>query len=631
MHGLKFSLDRWSLILCLGVSAFPGAIGWSGVNSAYAQEVPAAVRVEQYFDQAKVFVADGKYQESLVLLDQISRLDTKLPKDIYFYYGNNHYQLGDYKSAVESFEHYLAVEKKTAPLYPEAMRWISVAEEKLAESAQLNFEQGRAFYEQGKFTDAIQYFNVAISSRQADNDVYLDWRGYAYHKAGGQVECMADLNKAISLSPKRAAYFKHRSDCHWAMGDPASALNDLNSAVALAPENAQYHNARGTAHYSRGAYRASLWDFSRAIEIESGLVAAYSNRGEAYRQLGEWDNAILDHSQSIALVPSAAHFNNRGHAYRGAGNFERSISDYRAAVKLQPGNAVYRANRGMVRLATGVEDDVEEAVEDFDEALEIDGGNAEYYAQRGRAYLWLGDFKDARKDFNQAVALRGDVQDIAVRGEHAFRMGNFAEAIEDFGKAINLSVNNGSPNSYLIARARVRIAMGDAVRSAADLDSAIANGANDTQTFMIQAWGKFLASDTAGAAEALERANSGVEVPDIRGLLLEAVLQARQGGDWRSWLGSETSGRSLSLWPGPIVAFLLGDMSRGDLRRAARHESEWVGDTQLCEVNYFIGERALWDGDIDDAETYFGRAARSSDYSQTCRMAGAAGLALIGE
>jgi serine/threonine-protein phosphatase 5 len=85
-----------------------------------------------------------------------------------------------------------------------------------------------------------------------------------------------------------------------------------------------------------------------------------------------------------------------------AHRFAAAIELYSQAINLNTDNAVYWANRAFAHTKM---EEYGSAVEDATKAITISPTYVKGYYRRGAAYLAMGKFKDALKDFRQVLVL----------------------------------------------------------------------------------------------------------------------------------------------------------------------------------------------------------------------------------
>ncbi|WOL14145.1 serine/threonine-protein phosphatase 5 [Canna indica] len=103
----------------------------------------------------------------------------------------------------------------------------------------------------------------------------------------------------------------------------------------------------------------------------------------------ETKNSNIERAEEIKLLANEAFKANR---------FSQAIDLYSQAIELNSLNAVYWANRAFAHTKL---EEYGSAVQDATKAIEIDPRYSKGYYRRGAAYLAMGKFKEALKDFQQ--------------------------------------------------------------------------------------------------------------------------------------------------------------------------------------------------------------------------------------
>jgi len=189
--------------------------------------------------------------------------------------------------------------------------------------------------------------------------------------------------------------------------DPLHALESYEAGVRLL----------GVAHYNQAAL-----EFDRAVGLKPDFADAYLMRGKAYAGESRTDEAISDFTRAIEL----------------------RAADPRAWV------ARAAAFLDLKRFPL--------AIEDANHALELDARLAAAYNLRGLAERGLGDARRALADFDRAVDLQPDEDNLFQRGATYQSLAEHARAIADLDRVIALRPD--APSGYL-ARAESRRAIGD--------------------------------------------------------------------------------------------------------------------------------------------------------------------------
>ena len=162
---------------------------------------------------------------------------------------------------------------------------------------------------------------------------------------------------------------------------------------------------------AKGDYAVAIALLNRLIEIRPDSAMDYNNRGLMYFRNNQLTEALADLTKALAINPKLdSAYNNRANCYAAQGNLGAAISDYDVALDLNPGNVRAWINQGITFREMGM---YELAIENFDIASVL--GNSLHeriYGERGRAYHLRGDWNCAVADYQQAINLLSEQEDI---------------------------------------------------------------------------------------------------------------------------------------------------------------------------------------------------------------------------
>ena len=143
-------------------------------------------------------------------------------------------------------------------------------------------------------------------------------------------------------------------------GELDIALGDMNDAIRLNSKVAAWFGNRGILWADKNEYDKAIADYSEAIRLDPKLGEAYSLRGNTWNNKKHFDKAIADydealkhidpnktvlvvhHSQltggdSIPMVNlRALTLNNRGDIWCHKGDYDKAIADCEEAIRLDP-------------------------------------------------------------------------------------------------------------------------------------------------------------------------------------------------------------------------------------------------------------------------------------------------------
>ncbi len=307
-------------------------------------------------------------------------------------------------------------------------------------------------------------------------------RGMSKFRDGRNKVAIANLTRAIELSPNAWKYYYFRGQVYTREQQLDQAIIDLTKALEIFPGNIDCYLHRGEAYYKKGHLDSALADLNFYLEHkDKPLGDALYLRGEVHKQKGNLDQAIADFSapppfsggeMTLPKIPENAQARIEAYilkkdfdqAWRDIQQVERSgypvspkvverlRSDLTGAIELTPNHSQYYYYRGQVYLR---EQQLDQAISDLTKALEIFPGNIDCYLHRGEAYYKKERLDSALADLNFYLEHKdkplGDA--LYLRGEVHKQKGDLDQAIADF-TAVPLA-RGGVTKSNVKVQARI--------------------------------------------------------------------------------------------------------------------------------------------------------------------------------
>jgi tetratricopeptide (TPR) repeat protein len=183
-------------------------------------------------------------------------------------------------------------------------------------------------------------------------------------------------------------------------------------------------------------------DYDALVEIRPLNPKVYLDRGYFLMRQERFADAEHDFMTGARLVPDEAAFSyGAGRARMRMGDYTGAVTQFGEAIRLAPRDGVARLSRGEAWLKL---DKYSEAEADFNRALTLGLGRDDdrffAYLGRGYAHIQAGDYGNAVRDLDVAVAARpGMVKAVVWRGYARERMGERDRALNDYEIAARIS------------------------------------------------------------------------------------------------------------------------------------------------------------------------------------------------
>lgn len=208
------------------------------------------------------------------------------------------------------------------------------------------------------------------------------------------------IGRALEGAPGRAERLKllvSRASTLRASGDHWGAINDLNEILAARPRNVNALRTRSLSWFELGRYQPAKAD----CEAILGISTASQKRVEGARNLLKGIEEHLQHrARSEELLRSA----------RGQSD-DKALALVEQACRTDPRHAAAHLELGRLRLALG---HVRPALVALSRSVWLDPRQAQAHYLRGRARERVGQRKQARADFEEALE-RCPAEDVPLR------------------------------------------------------------------------------------------------------------------------------------------------------------------------------------------------------------------------
>jgi lipoprotein NlpI len=254
----------------------------------------------------------------------------------------------------------------------------------------------------------------------------------------------------------------------------------------------------------------------------------------------------------------------------------------------------------------------DEAIRSYREAIDVDPKYYGAYYDIGMVHLDAGRYAEARAAFDKAAALKpDDSPSIFQRGVALADLGEFDTARADVERAIALKNDDGS---YYDELALLQLQRGDLPAASASIDRAVSLSKDfwsGTAIFAYYLGGKF--------DRAIALAERGLkDQPDYPYFWVWKALAQEAGGDVPA--GQATLAQGLKAfgkrdWPAPLLDYLAGKLPEDKMRALAKSNDAKTQAERLCEISYYVGERAFLDGDKAAARAAMRQSADTRIYN----------------
>lgn len=230
-----------------------------------------------------------------------------------------------------------------------------------AESVDELITHGRALLAQGKYAEAVLYFQRAT---QRDPHDFLAWfnLGYANDRLKHWPDALTAQDRALTLDQNHARTWYNKATSLVNLGRHEEALAACDRALDLDPTIAWAWINKGAALANLDRHGEALAAYDRALDLDPSNSLAWNNKADALYNIGRYDDAISAVDQALALDPSVwEHWETKGQVLNAQLRFDDALPYLMRALALEPNDAELWHDKAVALRELGREREAEEA------------------------------------------------------------------------------------------------------------------------------------------------------------------------------------------------------------------------------------------------------------------------------
>jgi len=328
---------------------------------------------------------------------------------------------GEYMSSIEEFNAALELDKANADVYYNhrgntylAMKEYKKAEEDHTKAIRLNPQ--------------AKYFHNRSLDRYNRNRIS---------------KCMGDCGSALRHDPKyhEARYTLVR--CYNRQRKYEKALKHANMLIDQAPEKSDHYVIRGIAYQGLKRYKKAYADYQRSIEIDPDFYYGYYNLMLYYLNKKDYNKAIEYGNTALTKNPDGKNvYGYLGKSYFITRKYGKAIINLKKAIELDRLNADYHHSLGVALLS---DNKIDEAIESLITSLKLEPEYKEHrwaHFNLGECYAKKGLYDLSIKEYTKELKHRKHFVIYGKRAMAYIRIGKFKKALKDYQAALKIRTRN---------------------------------------------------------------------------------------------------------------------------------------------------------------------------------------------
>jgi tetratricopeptide (TPR) repeat protein/predicted aspartyl protease len=214
-----------------------------------------------------------------------------------------------------------------------------------------------------------------------------------------------------SASPAHAAELARRGSALAARSDFGPALANLSKAIQLSPNEPDYYYQRANAYWASGQADLALTDYDHVLMLKQDFLPAYIPRAEIKLAKNDTPAAIADLEAVDRLAPKQADLRFMlAELYERMDRLPAAIEQFSLWIQNHPDDSRMLAAKSGRCLSSALQNqDLPTALSDCNAAMrradKKDENNSYLFVARGLVRLRQGDYDKAMADFNDALKI----------------------------------------------------------------------------------------------------------------------------------------------------------------------------------------------------------------------------------
>ncbi len=256
-------------------------------------------------------------------------------------------------------------------------------------------------------------------------------RGMAYKQEGRFSEAIAEFEMALESDPDDHFALSHLAHIYLQQDKLEESSRLVDRSLKVNPENPFAHTIKGEIFFKEGNMEEAAAVFEEVLNLKPDDKYAHSKLGVIYRKLGRHDQAMSILQRGLEMDPGDPSLHHAlGDVYAWLGRDEEAIAEYQKAVDLDPGDEY--AFRGLVSSKARGRDN-KAIISQLQKILKIPSRrqNAHLHALLARYLRQEKQYEAAAAELRESVRLQP--RSLYFQTQLAFcysRMGEYSRVIE---------------------------------------------------------------------------------------------------------------------------------------------------------------------------------------------------------
>jgi tetratricopeptide (TPR) repeat protein len=323
-----------------------------------------------------------------------------------------------------------------------------------------NFGKGLIYAKLGEYKNALDSFNHILDENNFPPAFYE--RAKVYRKMDRNEQALNSLDRALYLDPQNPLILLQKSDLLMEMGKLTDSLELIDNVISISPEISQAWHLKGDICSIQGITDGAYEAYSKALELNSNYLYSWVGSGLVFNDLKQYTDALECYESALEIDESYNYSNLfLALAYKSLEDYELALEYIETALGINKKFMDAWYEKGNILYLSG---DFDGAMACFDKVSKNDPEFAYVEWKKGNILKERGDYKEAIKYFEKSLELDeefvlswesiAEVLYLSGKEEKANQCQNYIEnnfLASDYEK-VNNYLKNYYKNQYLNSR-----------------------------------------------------------------------------------------------------------------------------------------------------------------------------------
>lgn len=243
----------------------------------------------------------------------------------------------------------------------------------------VNFNLGEKHFEDGDYSKALSYFNLAKAEGFTKPELF-NYMGQSLSHLRKYEDAITCFNQATALNPNWVRPHYNKAMALVKLGLGSKAINLMNEVVDNHPLDAEAHYYLGSIYDRLNDLENARRCYELAVKLESKDADILADLGIVYYKLNQYDKALKYFEEALLNDPyQSTSYLGKANIQRILGQLESSENTYLNGIEFNPRNESLLLQLGKLYMEKG---QYPKALDYFNEVIFIDPNN--YSALKNR-------------------------------------------------------------------------------------------------------------------------------------------------------------------------------------------------------------------------------------------------------